>query len=386
MSLTFRTGKLSPTSSHLFKLILPVLNAPPTVLLLHPSQPLSHVSHLIRSSVPSTTPSTTISFRGVSSSGNRPFQWSDSTELGDFMRDAARTSEFTICFSKPPTDNPKDSLSSDSTHRPTPILNDDTHRSNKDSMSEIPETGMVISIPTFTDRTRFLRTRLDQIQRQLTEMESLKAQCDHEAHRGARRMALGGFGMLVVYWASVCRLTFWDYGWDVMEPITYLSGLSTVILGYLWFLYQGREVSYTSVLARSISKRREALYKAHGLDIERWFELVEERKSLRAEITRIAQDYEGGQMDAAAEQSKTDKPDSDKSSSGTLVELQDIIDEPLITSEDKSEATKNVASPDSNVSETSKSSLEDKEFNKKLSNTLKDDSERKKNGRAASDH
>ncbi len=94
--------------------------------------------------------------------------------------------------------------------------------------------------------------RLNAIEHQLKGMEELKAQCDREAHRGARRMAVGGFGMLVVYWGAVARLTFWDYGWyvshtwkkrsteladtgrDIMEPITYLSGLSTVILGYLW--------------------------------------------------------------------------------------------------------------------------------------------------------
>lgn len=87
--------------------------------------------------------------------------------------------------------------------------------------------------------------------------------------------------------------------------------LLMVILGYLWyavalltntqsftqyftgrFLYQGREVSYSSVLAQSISRRRDALYKGHGFDIERWVELVGERKSLQREIGRIAEDYE----------------------------------------------------------------------------------------------
>mgnify|MGYP007124449259 CR=1 FL=1 len=96
---------------------------------------------------------------------------------------------------------------------------------------------------------------------------------------------------------------------DVMEPVTYLSGLSMVILGYLWyviavwldhnmgsrfirFLYQGREVSYSSVLAQSISNRRNNLYKARGFDVERWADLTAERKALRKEIGRIAEDYE----------------------------------------------------------------------------------------------
>lgn len=59
-------------------------------------------------------------------------------------------------------------------------------------------------------------------------------------------------------------------------------------------------MSYTSVLARSISSRREALYKARGLDIEHWMDLVSERKVLRAEIGKIARDYEGDKDDGAA--------------------------------------------------------------------------------------
>jgi hypothetical protein len=54
---------------------------------------------------------------------------------------------------------------------------------------------------------------LKAIEAQLANMEVLKRQCDHEAHRGARRMAVTGLGMLVVYWGGVARLTFWDYGW-----------------------------------------------------------------------------------------------------------------------------------------------------------------------------
>ena len=77
-----------------------------------------------------------------------------------------------------------------------------------------------------------------------------------------------------------------------MEPVTYLSGLTMVIIGYLWFLYQGREVSYSSVLQHSVSARREALYKARGLDVERWLDLIGERKALRREIGKIAEDYD----------------------------------------------------------------------------------------------
>ncbi|TFK31782.1 hypothetical protein BDQ12DRAFT_660071 [Crucibulum laeve] len=308
-------GKLSPTSSHLFKLILPLgtlshpankrheppsaddasakdaPKPPPTVILLHPSQPLSHVSRLILASLAPATP--TISFRSISRKG-QAFQWSDSTDVGDFIRDAARAAKFSICitYGDPAPGHP--ALKQAASRY---VVVDETkdgkgYEKGEGKNKEVTETILDVEVPTFADRTRFLRRRLGATEKKLQAMEGLKNECDREAHRGAKRMAMGGFAMLVVYWGAVARLTFWDYGWEIMEPITYLSGLSTVILGYLWFLYQGREVSYTSVLDRSISARREALYKARGLDIEQWVDLVSERKGLRKEIARIAEDYD----------------------------------------------------------------------------------------------
>ncbi|KAJ7454046.1 hypothetical protein B0H11DRAFT_2070131 [Mycena galericulata] len=294
-------GKMSPTSSHLFKLILPLgmlkfdehkrvvskgkaqKRTPPTVILLHPSQPLSHVSRLILASLAPATP--TVFFRSASSSGQQ-FQWSDSTDVGDFIRDAARSAKFSICIGYDP-------VSSTNTGDASEVMLD-------------------VEVPTVADRTRFLRRRLEYIGRELKGMEDLKQACDREAHRGARRMATAGFGVLAVYWGTVARLTFWDYGWDVMEPITYLSGLSTVMAGYLWFLYQGREVSYSSVLDRSISARRETLYKARGFDIERWVDLVTEAKGLRSEIRRIAEDYEHHDQSAESEEEGDGDEEADR--------------------------------------------------------------------------
>ncbi|CCM06176.1 uncharacterized protein FIBRA_08418 [Fibroporia radiculosa] len=272
-SLTEGKGKLSPTSSHLFKLILPLGHVharrqgvngkppPPTIFLLHPSQPLSHISRLILASLAPATP--TISFRGITPRGHN-FQWADSTDVGGFIRDAARATEFSIC------------------------IGGDGAKADDEKL----QTTIHVEVPTFADRTRYLRRRLKAIEKELRGMEDLKRSCDVEAHRGARRMAIGGLGGLVLYWGAVARLTFWDLGWDIMEPVTYLSGLSMVIIGYLWFLYQGREVSYSSVLQRSVSARRDALYKSRGLDIDQWLDLVSEARAVRKEIGTIAEDYD----------------------------------------------------------------------------------------------
>lgn len=189
-------GKLSPTSSHLFKLILPLeslidrlglskkgskTSTPvPTVFLLHPAQPLSHVARLLSSSLPDHACDITI--RSQSRSGKTQ-QWSDSTDLADFVREAARTNSFVVRVAR-------------------------TRENGEEEVYELP-----VEVPTFADRTRYLRLRLQRISKDIKKMEHLKKACDREAHLGAKRFALGGLGMLVAYWGLVARLTFWDFGW-----------------------------------------------------------------------------------------------------------------------------------------------------------------------------
>lgn len=113
-----------------------------------------------------------------------------------------------------------------------------------------------------------------------------------------------------------------------MEPITYLSGLSTVICGYLWFLYQGREVSYSSILSRSISARREALYKSRGLDIERYVDLIAEEKNIRREISRIAEDYDeirSERKEGEQRETETEEIDEDEKQRQRSKEVEPLI-------------------------------------------------------------
>ncbi|KAK2629833.1 hypothetical protein QTJ16_000653 [Diplocarpon rosae] len=174
--------------------------------------------------------------RETSSSKEQKFvRWSSSTEIGDFIRDAARGKEFAV---------------------------------------EIEGAGKEIrvGVPSFNDRTHYLRVRLRKTSRKLSDMAGVKKECDELAHR---------------------NFTFrTSYGWDTMEPVTYLAGLSTIILGYLWFLYHNREVSYRAALNLTVSRRQNTLYTARGFDVGKWEAMIEEANALRKEIKGIAEEYD----------------------------------------------------------------------------------------------
>ena len=119
-----------------------------------------------------------------STEGDRKFvRWSSSTEVGDFIRDAARGKEFAVEI---------------------------------EGANEIR-----VGVPSFQDRTHYLRQRLRRVSRRMSEMAAIKKDCDAAAHKGAQRVASCGFIALVGWWCGVYYLTFQtSLGWDTMEPVT----------------------------------------------------------------------------------------------------------------------------------------------------------------------
>lgn len=97
-------------------------------------------------------------------------RWSPSTEIGDFIRDAARGKEFAV----------------DIEGAPEPIY---------------------IGVPSFQDRTFYLRTRLRKVSKQILDYADLKRECDNLAHKGAQRVAQGGFAGMIAWWGLVYYLT-----------------------------------------------------------------------------------------------------------------------------------------------------------------------------------
>ncbi|KAL2192345.1 hypothetical protein P885DRAFT_47930 [Corynascus similis CBS 632.67] len=183
-------------------------------------------------------------------------RWSNSTELGDFIRDAARGREFAIEI-------------------------------------EGYKVEMHVSVPSFNDRTYYMRSQLRKLSRQIDEQSQIKRECDMLAHKGANLLAKGGFALLSGWWGVVYYVTFHtEFGWDLVEPITYLAGLSTIMGGYLWFLYISKDLSYKAAMNVTVSRRQNALYEARGFDYKKWEQLVQEANALRREIKVIAVEYD----------------------------------------------------------------------------------------------
>lgn len=112
------------------------------------------------------------------------------------------------------------------------------------------------------------------------------------------------------------RLTYYEYSWDIMEPIAYFLGSATGIFMYLFYMATQRgktrhesemylppslnthsllsrvDFTYETLHGETFSRRRLNLYKKKGYDINRYLELGAQRRSLLAEIDGVIKKYD----------------------------------------------------------------------------------------------
>lgn len=64
------------------------------------------------------------------------------------------------------------------------------------------------------------------------------------------------------------------------------------MMGYLYFLWHNRDVSYRAALHLTVSHRQNQLYSTKGFDLQKWEALIEEANALRKEIKMVANEYD----------------------------------------------------------------------------------------------
>ncbi|KAJ1633727.1 hypothetical protein T492DRAFT_979507 [Pavlovales sp. CCMP2436] len=80
-----------------------------------------------------------------------------------------------------------------------------------------------------------------------------------------RTAALVGFG-LAVQGAVLFRLTYWELGWDTVEPLAFFVGQGTTICWFLFFVGSNKEAAYMSLDSVLFQRIRARLYRRAGLE------------------------------------------------------------------------------------------------------------------------
>lgn len=114
---------------------------------------------------------------------------------------------------------------------------------------------------------------------ELKKLQEKKEELDILAHKQVRRILWSGLGMAVVQVGLFFRLTFWEFSWDVMEPIAFFTTTTGLVIGYAYFLFTSRDPTYQDLMKRLFLSRQRKLIKKHGFDVGRFMELQKQCKS-----------------------------------------------------------------------------------------------------------
>ncbi|KAK3162284.1 hypothetical protein QOZ80_1BG0087740 [Eleusine coracana subsp. coracana] len=110
------------------------------------------------------------------------------------------------------------------------------------------------------------KEELKQLQAQLEDINKL-------AHKQVRRILWSGLGFLITQVGLFFRLTFWEFSWDVMEPITFFTTTTGLVVGYAYFLITSRDPTYRDFMERMFISRQRKLIQRHNFNLDRYLEL-----------------------------------------------------------------------------------------------------------------
>ena len=77
---------------------------------------------------------------------------------------------------------------------------------------------------------------LEHLQTSLQPLEESKALLDAKAAKRTNFLVWGGLAYMAVQFGFLARLTWWEYSWDIMEPVTYFITYGSSIAMYAYFV------------------------------------------------------------------------------------------------------------------------------------------------------
>lgn len=110
-----------------------------------------------------------------------------------------------------------------------------------------------------------------------SEYDEMHVNYEQAQRRAATRSSLvvyGGLMVLCAQLATFIRLTYYEFSWDVMEPISYFVGLSNAIMVYLFYIWNRRDFSFETWQRGMEGKYAEKTFRAKGFDINRYVGLA----------------------------------------------------------------------------------------------------------------
>lgn len=118
------------------------------------------------------------------------------------------------------------------------------------------------------------QNELEEMQQEFEALRNNYDQAQRRAESRSRMIISSGLVLLCCQLAMFVRLTYYEFSWDVMEPISYFVGLSNAIMAYSYYLWNRRDFTFESWQRQLEGKYSEDILRSRGFNLERYIILA----------------------------------------------------------------------------------------------------------------
>ncbi|XP_040558606.1 calcium uniporter protein, mitochondrial isoform X1 [Gallus gallus] len=86
--------------------------------------------------------------------------------------------------------------------------------------------------------------RLEELKEQLAPLEKVRLELSRKAEKRTTLVLWGGLAYMATQFGILARLTWWEYSWDIMEPVTYFITYGSAMAMYAYFVMTRQEYVY----------------------------------------------------------------------------------------------------------------------------------------------
>lgn len=136
-------------------------------------------------------------------------------------------------------------------------------------------------------KEREILAQMEELRIQLEPMEKIREQLETSCRRRTSALTWTALGLMGVQFGVLARLTWWEYSWDIMEPVTYFVTYGTAMAAYAYFAVTKQDYVLPDVRDRAYLLNFYKRSRRNGLDVRKYNELRDNLHCLELDLKRL---------------------------------------------------------------------------------------------------
>ncbi|XP_065815890.1 calcium uniporter protein, mitochondrial isoform X1 [Labrus bergylta] len=136
-------------------------------------------------------------------------------------------------------------------------------------------------------KERELIARLEDLNTELEPLEKVKKELSRRAERRTATLLWTGMAFMATQFGVLARLTWWEYSWDIMEPVTYFITYGSAMTMFAYYVLTRQEYVYPDVHDRQYLLFLHKWMRRTRFDVEKYNSLKDEIAEVELALKRL---------------------------------------------------------------------------------------------------